>query len=187
VASQGVEDGKEDSTSETLSAGSNEKERFAAIRNNAMFGRLWDIITWTPKRCRWDPENPPHFSTALNVLFGFVSGDFYSSLFDLGPLRITRIWNTHTKLFRQYASNVKCVFWTNFISNAMADSELMNDSLQPSPWPIYTTTSQFSTSSRKSSMSHMNASPSSRLSCKPAMRAVFCSSVPWETSCAGAP
>jgi len=30
------------------------------------------MMIWTPARCRWDPENPPEFSLALNLLFGFV-------------------------------------------------------------------------------------------------------------------
>jgi hypothetical protein len=33
----------------------------------------WDIVTWTPPRCRWDPNNPPKFSWPLNLLFAFVS------------------------------------------------------------------------------------------------------------------
>jgi hypothetical protein len=35
--------------------------------------RTWTIITWTPPQCRWDPENPPQFSMALNILFGFAA------------------------------------------------------------------------------------------------------------------
>jgi hypothetical protein len=51
-----------------------EKQRFARIRSNSFAKKLWNIVTWTPKRCRWDPEAPPKFSMALNLLFAFVSG-----------------------------------------------------------------------------------------------------------------
>jgi len=50
-----------------------EKRRFAIVRDNAFARKCWNFITWTPKRCRWDPEDPPKFSMALNLLFGFVS------------------------------------------------------------------------------------------------------------------
>ena len=40
---------------------------------------LWRIISWTPKRCRWDPESPPKFTLALNLLFGFVGHLFLRS------------------------------------------------------------------------------------------------------------
>jgi hypothetical protein len=30
-------------------------------------------LSWTPKTCRYDPENPPKFSIWLNLLFSFVS------------------------------------------------------------------------------------------------------------------
>lgn len=50
-----------------------EKRRFSQVRDNAFARRCWEIITWTPKRCRWDPDNPPKFNMALNLLFGFVS------------------------------------------------------------------------------------------------------------------
>jgi hypothetical protein len=36
---------------------------------------LMDVISWTPPRCRWDPENPFKFGLPLNILFAF-SGTF---------------------------------------------------------------------------------------------------------------
>ncbi|GAB7349905.1 hypothetical protein MBLNU459_g0595t1 [Dothideomycetes sp. NU459] len=41
----------------------------------SIWRKLYDVATWTPPRCRWDPERPPEFSMWLNVLFG-VSGAF---------------------------------------------------------------------------------------------------------------
>ena len=35
--------------------------------------RIISLITWTPKRCRYDPNSPPRFSMALNFLFGFAA------------------------------------------------------------------------------------------------------------------
>lgn len=50
---------------------SDEKRRFARLRDNEHAKTAWRIISWTPKRCRWDPNEPPHFSMGLNLLFGF--------------------------------------------------------------------------------------------------------------------
>lgn len=30
------------------------------------------FLTWTPKRCRYDPSNPPNFSIYLNLLFAIA-------------------------------------------------------------------------------------------------------------------
>jgi len=38
----------------------------------SLYQRVYDIIAWTPPRCRWDPDKPPKFSMPLNVLFGFA-------------------------------------------------------------------------------------------------------------------
>lgn len=43
------------------------------MRENELGMKIWKFVTWTPKRCRWDPEKPPKFNMALNLLFGFVS------------------------------------------------------------------------------------------------------------------
>jgi hypothetical protein len=50
---------------------------FAKLRKNGFLRRCWDIITWTPPRCRWDPKKPPKFSMTLNLLFAFVSNPSY--------------------------------------------------------------------------------------------------------------
>jgi len=48
-------------------------EYFAQLRGQHFSRKCWKLVTWTPKRCRWDPEDPPKFSMGLNLLFGFVS------------------------------------------------------------------------------------------------------------------
>jgi len=37
-----------------------------------IFWKVYDVIAWTPPRCRWDPAAPPQFSMFLNVIFGFA-------------------------------------------------------------------------------------------------------------------
>ena len=32
--------------------------------------RIYDVLSYTPRRCRYDPEHPFEFSMGLNVLFG---------------------------------------------------------------------------------------------------------------------
>ena len=57
----------------TLDGCSTDERKFTSLRDNKMARELWRIVTWTPKRCRWDPDSPPKFSMSLNLLFGFVS------------------------------------------------------------------------------------------------------------------
>lgn len=38
-------------------------------RGVSLFSMIWD---WKPKPAQYDPENPPKFSLALNLLFAFV-------------------------------------------------------------------------------------------------------------------
>lgn len=47
--------------------------RFDKIRNNGFLRQCRAVVSWTPPGCRWDPEHPPKFSMALNLLFAFVS------------------------------------------------------------------------------------------------------------------
>lgn len=48
-------------------------KKFGGIRNNGVVRRIWEVVSWTPKRCRYDPKEPPRFSMSLNLLFAFVS------------------------------------------------------------------------------------------------------------------
>ena len=29
--------------------------------------RAWEIVTWTPPNCRWDPDKPPQFSMSSTL------------------------------------------------------------------------------------------------------------------------
>ena len=44
-------------------------------QSRTLWQRIYDIVSYTPPRCRWDPAKPPVFSMPLNVLFG-ISGAF---------------------------------------------------------------------------------------------------------------
>lgn len=42
---------------------------------NTLLSKAIKVISWMPQRCRYDPENQPNFTLALNILFAF-SGTF---------------------------------------------------------------------------------------------------------------
>jgi hypothetical protein len=46
-----------------------------SIEKRKYWRRFADVVSWTPPRCRWDPENPSKFGLPLNILFAF-SGTF---------------------------------------------------------------------------------------------------------------
>lgn len=48
--------------------------------------RVYDIVSYTPPRCRWDPEKPPVFSMPLNVLFGFAGAFTVANLYYSHPI-----------------------------------------------------------------------------------------------------
>ena len=50
-----------------------ERKCCAQIRKNGFARACWRLVTWTPKRCRWNPDDPPKFSMTLNLIFAFVS------------------------------------------------------------------------------------------------------------------
>lgn len=55
----------------TTTTDKDENGKFARFRENGKVQTAWRFVTWTPKRCRWDPAEPPQFSMGLNLLFGF--------------------------------------------------------------------------------------------------------------------
>jgi predicted MFS family arabinose efflux permease len=68
---------------DTVKASTEFAEPGSDQQRRSLWLRIYDVISYTPKRCRYDPENPPPFSMALNVLFGFaacftVAGLYYS-------------------------------------------------------------------------------------------------------------
>jgi hypothetical protein len=73
VGSEENSTGPEDANDSASTRSSDGKGRLARIKDHQYARACWNIVTWTPKRCRWDPESPPQFSLGLNLLFGFVS------------------------------------------------------------------------------------------------------------------
>jgi len=57
-----------------------------ASPGRTVWTRLYDIITYTPRRCRWDPDSPPKFSMALNVLFAFSGAFTVANLYYSHPI-----------------------------------------------------------------------------------------------------
>lgn len=51
-----------------------------------LWRRLYTVLSYTPKRCRYDPANPPKFSTALNLLFAFAGAFTVANLYYNHPI-----------------------------------------------------------------------------------------------------
>jgi hypothetical protein len=52
----------------------------------ATFWRVLDAVTYTPKRCRWDPNEPPKFNIWLNLLFGAAGAFTVANLYYSHPI-----------------------------------------------------------------------------------------------------
>ena len=48
--------------------------------------RIYTIITYTPKRCRYNPDKPFVFSLPLNLLFGFAGAFTVANLYYSHPI-----------------------------------------------------------------------------------------------------
>lgn len=53
---------------------------------SSKFQRAYDAIFYTPKRCRWDPVDPPKFSIWLNFLFGAAGAFTVANLYYTHPI-----------------------------------------------------------------------------------------------------
>lgn len=47
---------------------------------------IYSFMTYTPKRCRWDPSNPPKFGMPLNFLFAFAACMTVANLYYTHPI-----------------------------------------------------------------------------------------------------
>ncbi|MCJ1389110.1 hypothetical protein MMC18_001964 [Xylographa bjoerkii] len=52
----------------------------------ALWVKCYSIVSYTPKRCRYDPANPPGFSMPLNLLFGFAATFTVANLYYNHPI-----------------------------------------------------------------------------------------------------
>ncbi|TAQ87906.1 hypothetical protein B7494_g3773 [Chlorociboria aeruginascens] len=85
------EDGEKQETSQdanesTSTHSSAEKRKFARLQENACARWFWNVVTWTPPICRWDPESPPKFSLGLNMLFAFAGTFTVANLYYNHPI-----------------------------------------------------------------------------------------------------
>ena len=44
------------------------------------WSKTYTVLSWTPPRCRYDPDKPFQFSMALNILFGQTPFLAYQSM-----------------------------------------------------------------------------------------------------------
>ena len=51
-----------------------------------LWRKIYSVLTWTPPRCRWDPEKPPEFSMPLNILFAFAGAFTVANLYYNHPI-----------------------------------------------------------------------------------------------------
>ena len=55
-------------------------------RSRELLGLVHGIISYVPPNCRWDPQNPPRFSPALNILYGIAGCITVASLYYTHPI-----------------------------------------------------------------------------------------------------
>lgn len=56
------------------------------VKKPSVGRKFVQALTWCPPRCRWDPDNPPEFSMALNILFGFSGAFTVANLYYNHPI-----------------------------------------------------------------------------------------------------
>ncbi|KAL9062319.1 MAG: hypothetical protein Q9157_009030 [Trypethelium eluteriae] len=77
-------EGLENPTPSSITSPPSEDQK--SVKERSLGRRFWDILTWTPPRCRWDPEKPPEFSMPLNILFGFAGAFTVANLYYNHPI-----------------------------------------------------------------------------------------------------
>ncbi|KAH7380773.1 major facilitator superfamily domain-containing protein [Pyrenochaeta sp. MPI-SDFR-AT-0127] len=55
-------------------------------KESSLWRRVYEVLTWTPPNCRWDPSKPPQFSMSMNVLFAFAAGFTVANLYYNHPI-----------------------------------------------------------------------------------------------------
>ncbi|KIW08121.1 uncharacterized protein PV09_01056 [Verruconis gallopava] len=73
--------------SESLEAASQKlPSRLSKTWTTVTRSRVYRILSWTPPRCRWNPDDPPKFSMALNCLFAFAGAFTVANLYYSHPI-----------------------------------------------------------------------------------------------------
>lgn len=56
------------------------------VRHQSIWMKAYNILTWTPPNCRWDPEKPPNLTIWLNILFAFAGAFTVANLYYNHPI-----------------------------------------------------------------------------------------------------
>lgn len=59
---------------------------FSKLWVKIQHSKIYQVLSWTPPRCRWDPEKPPTFSMAMNCLFAFAGAFTVANLYYSHPI-----------------------------------------------------------------------------------------------------
>jgi hypothetical protein len=76
----------QDHTSLTSQTNNEDNKSTTTPTRFATFWRVLDAVTYTPKRCRWDPVEPPKFNIWLNLLFGAAGAFTVANLYYSHPI-----------------------------------------------------------------------------------------------------
>lgn len=68
------------------SSDDNHNSRWTALKDCIVTSKVYQILSWTPPNCRWNPEHPPRFSLGLNILFGFAGAFTVANLYYNHPI-----------------------------------------------------------------------------------------------------
>lgn len=82
MASSGENEAKTPRESDTVSSHSVKSLQ----KETTIWQRIYNIITYTPKRCRYNPDKPFEFSMPLNLLFGFAGCFTVANLYYSHPI-----------------------------------------------------------------------------------------------------
>src|ERR1051326_5604834 len=78
------------SKSETQNESNLGEHHSAALTGKYPLFEIWksiyQILTWVPPNCRWDPDKPPKFSFSLNLLFSFAACFTVANLYYNHPI-----------------------------------------------------------------------------------------------------
>ena len=85
VQDEAIHTAKAEVTTSTPKRDSHEKYHAKVTDNVSTWQALYAFISYTPQRCRYDPNDPPRFSTWLNVLFAFAGCFTVANLYYTHP------------------------------------------------------------------------------------------------------
>ncbi|KAH8808354.1 major facilitator superfamily domain-containing protein [Xylogone sp. PMI_703] len=94
-----------------------EMKSWNRLGERPLLQRCWQMLTWMPPWCRWDPENPPKFTLALNLLFGFAACFTVAVLYLSHP--ILNILADEFNVSYERASNIPTVMQAGYAAGLL--------------------------------------------------------------------